>query len=275
MAYRIEAKDAALDYARCGLPVFPLRPGSKVPLVGSHGLHDASTDEATIREWWARGPDRNVSVRTGRDFGLFVLDIDARSDGVASIVRLQREHGRLPRTPIVATPNGGWHLWLRWPATSEDIRNSVGRVGPGLDVRANGGSIVAPPSVLGDGMLYRWVNGPPVLPDELAEPPEWLWRAALPPPLPEMPPVGTVRCATAYAKAVLNGELASLAKAAPGGRNHALNAHAFNIARKLVAAGHVGRDEAISMIESVAVSIGLSLREARLTIMSAFRAAIK
>lgn len=265
--------ECALRYADQGLPVFPLSTGTKVPLRGSNGMHGATTDPDVIRRWWGRYPRRNISVLTGERVGLMVLDIDTRHGGVGSIITLQREHGRLPKTPAVATPSGGWHLWFRWPSTGADIRNSVGHVGPGLDVRANNGSIVAPPSIIRDKTAsYRWLAGEPKLLCDLAEPPEWLWCAALRHPLPSAGPSGPVRCESAYAKAVLDREIATLVQTSPGSRNNALNRCAFNIG-KLIRSGLVAETKARGLLVSHAVNIGLLQREALATIISAFRKA--
>src|SRR5205814_3311686 len=56
---------SALWYAESGLKVFPLQPGSKVPMPGSRGCKDATTDAARIRAWWRRTPDANVAIATG------------------------------------------------------------------------------------------------------------------------------------------------------------------------------------------------------------------
>lgn len=263
---------SAIRYARAGLPVFALATGAKVPIKDSRGSLGATVDESILRKLWSVDSDRNVSVRTGKQFDLMVLDIDSGHGGILSIVSLQKKHGRLPATPIVSTPSGGWHLWFRWPGTNLDIRNSVGRVGPGLDIRANGGSIVAPPSIIRNKGTYRWVNGEPGLPGDLAEPPEWLWRLALRPPLPFVEPSGPVRCESAYAKAVLDRELAALAQARPGRRNNALNTSAWRVGR-LVRAGMVAESEAMDVLVSQATGIGLPQREAIATIISAFRSA--
>lgn len=66
---------AALEYAGRGWPVFPVEPRGKRPLT-SHGVHDASTDTATITDWWKQWPDANLGLATGTASGLLVIDID-------------------------------------------------------------------------------------------------------------------------------------------------------------------------------------------------------
>lgn len=155
----------ALALAARGWPVFPVN--GKAPYT-ANGLHDATTDKATVERWWSRiWPKANVGVRTGE--GLLVLDVDGEA-GADALHALQREHGELPATVEVLTARGR-HLYF---TSDEPIRNSAGKLGPGLDVRGDGGYIVAPPSVHESGHRYEWsVDGHP---DEvaLAELPPWL-----------------------------------------------------------------------------------------------------
>lgn len=163
--------DAALSYARAGWPVFPLhapteqgcscrKPGCKD--VGKHprtrnGLRDATTDEATIRARWGTWPEANIGIRTGPESGLLIADADA-DEGLASLDRLQEEHGLLPAdTPLVQTGGDGTHAYLKYPATMT-IRNSVKTIAPGIDIRAAGGYVVAPPSLHVSGRRYRWLD---------------------------------------------------------------------------------------------------------------------
>lgn len=133
---------AALEYASRGWRVFPLWPGGKVPLI-QEWQHRATTDEATIRAWWARWPNANVAIATGAGSGLVVLDVDGPK-GEATLARLEAANGALPPTREVKTPRGR-HLYFDHPGGY--VPCSAGLVGPGLDVRGDGGYVVAPPSV--------------------------------------------------------------------------------------------------------------------------------
>lgn len=157
--------DAALGYAARGWPVLPLRAGQKVPLT-TNGLHDASTNPAVVRDWWSRWPDANVGVRTGAASKLVVVDADVKdgASGRASFAAL-----RLPATMISRTWSKGWHALYQHPGF--EIRNRAG-LRPGIDIRADGGYIVVPPSVI-NGATYRWMSGtdaadPAPMPDSLA-----------------------------------------------------------------------------------------------------------
>jgi hypothetical protein len=154
---------AALDYGLAGLPVLPLhsapdgrcscgkpacKDAAKHPR-NHNGLTGASTDPAVIAEWWRRWPDANVGIRTGD--GTVVLDVDPQKGGLSTLQALERKHGRLPLGPLVVTGSGGQHLYFAGAAS-----NSVGKLGDGLDVRGEGGYVVAPPSVHETGKAYKW-----------------------------------------------------------------------------------------------------------------------
>jgi hypothetical protein len=109
-------------------------------------LKDATaSDTGLIAGWWNSWPDANVAIVTGSASGIVVLDIDTGGeDGYETLREIEAAHGALPTTASVKTPTGGAHLYFRHPGT--DIRNSVRRLGPGLDVRGDGGYVIAPPS---------------------------------------------------------------------------------------------------------------------------------
>jgi hypothetical protein len=117
-----------------------------------HGLKDASTDPATIESWWSMWPSANVAICTGASSGVVVLDADGDA-GLDSLYELQREHGQLPPTLTVKTPSGGQHVYLRRPR--EPVANSVRILGPGLDVRGDGGYVLVPPSLGMSGSRYE------------------------------------------------------------------------------------------------------------------------
>ncbi len=267
---------AAFRYALRGLAVFPLAVGTKVPPAGSHGLLGGTTDPDVARARWEKTPHANIGAATGCKSGIWVLDVDIDQDqphgGDVALAKLEAEHDPLPLTVEASTPRGGRHLYWRWPASGPEIRNSAGRVGPGLDVRGEGGQIVLPPSVLSNGRGYRWVkNGACAV----ADAPAWLVTLALPPPLPPRPKpkplTGDVDC---YIAAAITAELRCLAAAGDGQRNDQLNRSAYAVAQ-FVAAGAVPEDWARGELEGAAVQIGLPVFEARRTIGSAFAAGLQ
>lgn len=142
----------------------------KIPRT-QHGLKDASTDASEIERWWSMWPEANVGIRTGAESGLLVLDVDDEHDGYGSLRELESRHEHLPETPRLETGGGGAHFYFR---QATGVRNSAGRLGPGLDIRAEDGYVVAPPSLHPSGRRYVWDVEPDEL--ELQPAPEWLLR---------------------------------------------------------------------------------------------------
>ncbi|MFO1044789.1 MAG: bifunctional DNA primase/polymerase [Planctomycetaceae bacterium] len=139
---------------------------AKHPLT-PNGVHGATTEQTTINSWWNEADIANVGIATGN--GLLVLDIDAKHGGLESLARLEAQHGTLPITPTVATGGGGKHFYFRLPDGLK-VGNRAGMT-PGIDVRGEGGYVVAPPSLHASGQRYAWNISPDT---PLAEAPEWL-----------------------------------------------------------------------------------------------------
>jgi hypothetical protein len=159
--------ECALSYAALELPVFPTKP-NKSPYT-SRGFKEATTDEATIRQRWKEHPDAGIGIPTGNASGLLVLDRDDRHGGDASLSALIKQHGDLPPTQQASTPSGGAHYVFKYPAGMH-IGNSAGKLGKGLDIRGEGGYIVAP----GCDPARRWENAL-----DPADAPEWMIEALL------------------------------------------------------------------------------------------------
>ncbi|MFY9530826.1 MAG: bifunctional DNA primase/polymerase [Candidatus Acidiferrales bacterium] len=172
--------DAAREYARRGWPVFPVHgirdkkcacgkascdDAGKHPRT-AHGLLDASRDEKPIRAWWTQWPDANIGLRTGND--VLVVDVDPRHEGDNTLAALEQNHGAFPVTLEARTGGGGRHLFFAL-RNGQVVRNSTGKLGPGVDVRGAGGYVMLPPSHHLSGNQYQWVNEA-----DLAPLPEWL-----------------------------------------------------------------------------------------------------
>jgi hypothetical protein len=171
---------AALKYAKRGWHVFPLwdREGDgcgcgngKCNSPGKHPISDfapngfksATTDPDQITDWWRQYPRAGIGVATGKVSGIIVLDVDVKKgkDGLSSLEKLENELGtRLPETKTAKTPSGGLHYYYVYVA---GIGSSTDKLGPGLDIRGDGGYVVMPPS----HDLYEWddTGGVEVLPD--------------------------------------------------------------------------------------------------------------
>jgi hypothetical protein len=159
---------AALVYAQeLKFPVFPCKPGDKVPL-SPHGLKDATTDPHLIGIWWRNWPDANIGIPTGSISGFDVLDVDEGGDD--TLDELETQNGKLPNTVEALTGGGGRHMLFRH---RDGVRNSVRNI-PGIDVRGEGGYIIAAPSVHKSGREYAWELSSRPGEAEIAEWPEWL-----------------------------------------------------------------------------------------------------
>jgi hypothetical protein len=178
-------KEAALRYADNGWMVFPLygivngrcecglacgSPG-KHPRV-SNGLYAASLDQEQVARWWDKWPAANIGVRTGRESGILVLDLDNKrsvdlgngeliGEGAHSLRVESIRSGSLPDTLTSLTGSGGTHLIYTYPTESMTETSSYSnRTGilPSVDIRGDGGYIVVPPSLHQSGQRYQWVN---------------------------------------------------------------------------------------------------------------------
>jgi hypothetical protein len=222
--------EAAQHYAAQGLSVFPCVFGTKEPAV-RRGFYAASANPEVIRRWFGGSLRYNLAIRTGLASSAWVLDIDDRHGGFASVDGLEQRYGRLPLTRRCRTANGV-HLW--WRATLP-VQCSESRVGPGLDAKGDGGYVMAPPSVHPDGPIYTWANDEP-----LAIAPGWLLKLTRKPPPPRftLPPRTHNGPPGAYGAAALEREIQELAAAPRGCRNHALNRASFSL-HQLVAGGEL------------------------------------
>jgi putative DNA primase/helicase len=179
--------DAALLYADAGYAIFPAHTiragactcgGAKNCKPGKHpvggiaprGVLNATTDPNIIAGWWAQMPDANIGIATGERSKLVVLDVDGPT-GEATLANLERSHGPLPPTWEIKTGKGR-HLYFRYPETVERVK-SVARKTLGLDVRADGGYVIAPPSTHESGRRYAFTCAA-----ELADCPAWVTNYA-------------------------------------------------------------------------------------------------
>lgn len=137
---------AALDYTAAGFSVFPLIPKDKRPLT-KNGFHDASNDPKKIKEWWGKWPNANIGLPTGKSNGFFVIDVD----------------GELPEefpvfsAGVTVKTGKGCHYYVEYPEADE-IRNQSRTNGLMIDVRGDGGYVVAPPSIHPDGGQYEFYS---------------------------------------------------------------------------------------------------------------------
>ena len=269
-------KDEAIEAAARGWHVFPVPPGSKK----SHKSEEysggrkwgATADPSEIARDFAHWPEANLGIKCGPDSGLFVIEADTMEghgvDGVGNLRALIDHHGGLPHTIEAESPSGSWHIYFRWPE-GVDVRNSASLVAPGVDVRGNGGMMVAPPSVKPGVGTYRWVNPPGLF--DLADCPDWLLARCLKPEREREPRHDAGDPANAWCDAVLRGELTTLLSARTGDRNATLNRCAFRIGQAIDAGG-LDLGDVTARLTGAAQAIGLDHAEIGPTIDSGLKA---
>ena len=150
--------NAAVKYAENGWAVFPLAVGAKVPMKGSGGVKDATTDVDWVVTAWECDPYANIGLACGEASGVYVVDVDVNHKSGADGFQSLKDAGiELPPTLAARTPNGGIHCFYKWtsgekPKTGAKINGLLG-----VDVRADGGYVVLAPSTVG-GKAYKWEN---------------------------------------------------------------------------------------------------------------------
>lgn len=167
----IPVVDAAPGYLVRGWSVIPVRPRDKRPLLRWQLYQHQHAAPEEVRAWFARWPDANIGVVTGAISALVVMDVDPQHGGAQGLAELEREHGPLPATVESATGGGGRHLYFAHPGGV--VHNTVGLVA-GIDIRGDGGYVVAPPSTHASGTRYRWRDGHGPGERGVADMPDWL-----------------------------------------------------------------------------------------------------
>lgn len=170
-AWTDDTREAALAYLALGWSVIPLRPGTKRPIAGWLDFQQRLPTRSEIAAWFRDFPSANVAIVTGALSALVVLDVDAGHGGAESLARLEADHVRLPPTMEAITGSGGRHLYFTHPGGI--LHNRAG-FEPGLDLRGDGGYVVAPPSLHPNGTAYRWARGRSPSESMPAAFPDWL-----------------------------------------------------------------------------------------------------
>jgi RecA-family ATPase len=281
---------AALAYARRGWAVLPLwwvredgrcacgspncdsagkHPIGK-PDMAPNGVNSATVDPDMIRTWWECCPLANVGIATGKRSGLWILDVDGPA-GAATLADLEEAHGSLPISVTAQTGGGGQHRAFGFHG--ENIKNRVKDIGDGLDVRATGGYIVAPPSIHRTGAVYQWAPGRGPNEIDPAEAPGWLValvsggnrRQREQSRVPNREQDGPAMdghgqhsggSADAWAEKALKEECRTVAQTREGGRNNQLNTSALKLGR-LVGGEYLGRRRAVDALYAAATDNGL------------------
>jgi Bifunctional DNA primase/polymerase, N-terminal/YspA, cpYpsA-related SLOG family len=272
---------AALDYMRRGWPVFVLGrskrpvancPGCKTAAPGHdpagcscltcHGFHAATLSPDRLAAMLAAVPGGLLAIRTGTIAGLAVVDIDPRNGGAI-------DPALMTPTAAVATGGGGWHLFYRHPG-GPLLPALPGRAG--VDVKADGGYVVAPPSVHpGTGRAYRWAGDRPV-----TEMPPALAAALTPPPAAAQPallsrPVPVPRAGGISSPDALLGSLVRAVLTAPEGRRRVTLYGAARGAARMVTAGALTEPGARAVLTAAGLAAQQTERDIRAAIDGAFK----
>ena len=168
--------DTALAYTRLGIRVVPIKPGHKYP--GIDNWQNLATDDTgVVTSWWAGDyKSYGIGIATGRTRHgqIFVVDVDDREEykGSDTLHDLEQRYGALPETVTAITGTGGQHLYFYSPI---EVRNDAGsRLGVGLDIRGEGGQVLASPTIHPNGKQYQWVDGLSPLDRKPSDAPQWL-----------------------------------------------------------------------------------------------------
>lgn len=271
--------DLALSYAANGWPVFPCRHEEdydrstgevlpeKAPLI-SNGFRGATTTERIIRALWGNHPHAAIGIPTGEKIGAWVLDLDVKpsANGHDWLAEQEEKHGALPTSARVKTANGGTHIFFKHV---EGVRNR-GKLGKGVDVRGEGGFVVAPGSALSGRREYQWVEG--TGPTTIEDAPQWLLDLVLPPKYEHTPGEWSYTPGTndRYIMRAVQLELDCLAGTYPGRRGEQLNMSAFALGQ-LVGAGALDRSEAEHGLFAAAVTCGLLQKDGERSVTTTIR----
>ena len=156
--------NTTLEWARFylsrGISIIPVLPKSKQPAILWSEFQRRHPTDTEIEKWFADGANHNIGIVTGSVSGLAVVDLDGDE-----AVKFARAHGFSP-SPLVKTGRG-YHVYYSY---REGTRNFQKRDNlPGIDLRAEGGYVVAPPSIHESGVQYEWVKGKGLDDLEMAE----------------------------------------------------------------------------------------------------------
>lgn len=226
-------------------PVFPCGTDKKPLTV--HGFYDATQDAAAVRALFAMPGARLIAVPTGPASDLAVVDLDVKHGG-GGLEWLAANTHRIPRTRQHGTRSGGRHLLFKYPA-GRTIRNSAGKVAPGVDIRGAGGYVIVPPS-----------EGYTITDDAMpCDMPGWLLDLLDPPrpvaaPQPTMPAKPYTGDGTPYGRAALERECSNIRNASDGGKHYAVNKASYSVGG-LVAAGEIPEGAAWSELTAALADI--------------------
>lgn len=273
---------SALEYLEMGFSVIPIMPRGKLPqanVLPGYGERKASwvkyqralPERSEVEDWFATRPRLNLAIVTGKVSNLVVVDID-NPEALDQFEDIFYPDYDGDQTDWFVRTGRGYHVYFNYPEGVE-IRNRT-HFREGIDIRADGGYVLAPPSIHPSGRQYRWDH-------EIA--PHILVRPNLPAslldllvrPESERPTFKPVRATfgSPLARHLFDRFLRELARSEPDNHNNTLNRVAFQLAR-IVAAGALDEGECREALRIEALAVGQGESETQRTIDSAFRAGL-
>lgn len=211
--HSIRNEKCTCGHIKCSSP-------GKHPIL-QHGVKDSTSNSEEIRSLWAKYPFANIGIRTGKESGIFVLDVDTKgADGRETLADLEREHGQLPDTVTAITGSQGLHYFFRY---EEGVGNKVG-FAPSLDSRGDNGFVVAAPSIHMSGRQYQYELSSHIMDTPIAKAPQWLRNMLVKPfhTMGEQPPAKP----SSHWQKIMNG-------VSEGGRNAAAASLAGHLVRRV------------------------------------------
>jgi len=167
----MQSVDAALKYCEMGFSVIPIRPDKKPYTKWTeYQKRQATPDE--IRRLWKLHPEAMIGIVTGEISGIFVIDCDSEE----AYLKAQEHLPESLVTCVAKTPRG-YHIYFLMPR-DKSITNAAGVIS-GIDVRGEGGYIIAPPSVNGNGEGYEWLPGLSIFETEPSELPDAIYNTII------------------------------------------------------------------------------------------------
>ena len=121
------------------------------------GVNDASSDVEVIQGWIDKYGDDGVNwaAATGAVSNLYVLDMDPRNGGEETLEEYEMKSGDgFGRVLRAKTGGGGIHVFLEYPEGMPKISS----LGPGVDVKSDGGYVLLPGSNHVSGGMYEWID---------------------------------------------------------------------------------------------------------------------
>lgn len=241
-----DMREVARQYVQRGFSVIPIRERDKRPMRAWEELQKRVVTNAELASWqWP-----NVGIVTGAISGVIVLDVDS-SEGEETLQKMGT-----PPTPRVKTAKGQ-HVYFKHPGGV--VPNFAKRL-PGLDLRGDGGYVIAPPSVHPSGVVYEWIISPDDC--DFADPPQWLMNIinetnTLLDHISKTDHVPT-QAKISYGQAALASEISALLRAPKGRRNEQLNKSAYALGQ-LIASGDLNQTDVERQLYDSAVSLGLDI----------------